>query len=724
MKYELKQHLSSPKGYDSQSLFEFCVNILVQKMNDDRYPLNLIEGNDAFENHIQWTNRIFGIGNETNRHYLSKVKSEFGSYFINHGNKYGWNFERIFEEHPHFFKIVQTERNNDPYFEMLKALDHEIIEAKRDTKKNTYRVSDIERINLTTGAKIYVASLDIEEDEDPKLVEDLPITIRIGGLTFDTKVLDYDKVGDKIYFQLDKDLSKFYGNISIQADASWILEKIKERLQTSQTNGSIETPISKFIESKVLPKKISNLVDTKNTATLSLDESQLSAFNFANQHDLSIIWGPPGTGKSHTLAIIIDNFFKKSEKTLVTCIANVAVDSITIKLLDLIERQRIQVKQGEILRIGYTRDKKLLETEYLFPDNSITKNIRQRILQIDEKLQNTPKGQGLELKKVRQDLREKLKNEINSLIMNSKVTFSTASKFFVDSTLNSREYDNLIIDEASMVSIPHFIALGLTIKKRIIITGDFRQLGPVVLSQSEVSKKWLHRDIFEFSGINPKETLIDHPAMKQLLIQRRSHESICNLINRPFYQGKLKSDTKFGNDEIVHMEPFKGKIIVYKRLDANNKVEFTRKGSRLNRNSAKVILNLLDIYSQYDSLNNTIGIVTPYRGQVKLIQELIALRKYPIRFRELIKVGTIHAFQGSECDLIIFDTVDSITENIGKLYNFDIGKRLVNVALSRAKHKLIVCGDLEVFTHGKGHTNIDPSLDSIFNTLKRYQTNE
>jgi superfamily I DNA and/or RNA helicase len=686
--------------------------------------MNLIEGNDAMKNHNQWTNLIFGSGNNTNQQYLSKVKSDFGSYFINRGNKYRWDFERIFDEHPNFFKIEHSEKSTDQYAEMFQALDHEIIESKRDTRKNTYRVLNIDRIKLTNGDMIYVAKLDIEEDEDPKLVEDLPITIRIGGRTFDTKVLDYEKVFDNIYFQLEQNLSKFYGNIYVQADTSWILEKIKERLQTSQTADSIGTPISKFLKNKVYPELIPDYIDANNKATSTLDESQLIAYNFSNKYDISIIWGPPGTGKSYTLASIINSFFKKSEKTIVTCIANVAVDSITIKLIDLIAKQGLSVQQGEILRIGYTRDKKLLETEYLFPDNESTKKIRARILQIDDKLQNTDRGQGLELKKERQDLREKLKNEINTLIQNSKVTFATASKFFVDNTLNNREYDNLIIDEASMVSIPHFIALGLTIKKRIIITGDFRQLGPVVLSQSEVSKKWLHRDIFEFSGINPKETIIDHPSMKQLLIQRRSHESICNLINKPFYQGKLKSDTKFDNDKIVHIKPFKGKIIVYKRLSINNKVEFTNKGSRLNRNSANEVLKLLDTYSQYEFLNNTIGIVTPYRGQVKLIQELLVQRKYSNKFRELIKVGTIHAFQGSECDLIIFDTVDSMSENIGRLYRFDIGRRLVNVALSRAKYKLIVCGDLEVFTSGRGYNNVNLSLNTIFITLKNFQTNE
>ena len=721
MKYRLKEHLTNPKGNSSIALFEFCVNKLVQKMNDIRYPMNLIEGNDAIKNHIQWANLIFGLGNDVNKEKLSKVKSDFGTYFFNHGNKYRWNFERIFKEHPQFFKVEQTKQSTDPIDEMLMALDHEIVESKLNARSNAYYITDLNRKKLRTGEIIYEAILDVEEDEDPKLVEDLPITIRIGGLTFETKVLDYDKISSKLFFQLGVDISKYDGRISVQADASWILEKVKFRLDSIKNIDLSQKPISKFLRDDVHPDLISDYVNEYNIGSSSLDDSQLTAYTFSNMHDISIIWGPPGTGKSHTLGSIIDGFFKKSEKTLVTCIANVAVDSITIKLIELLEKQKVKVKEGEILRIGHTRDKKLLETEFLFPDNEGTREIRKRILQIDETLKNADKEKNLELKKESQDLREILKDKINSLIQNSKLAFATSSKFFVDNTLNEIEFDNLIIDEASMVSIPHFIALGLKIKKRIIITGDFRQLGPVVLSQSEASKRWLHRDIFEFSGINPKETIIAHPALKQLLIQRRSHETICNLINKPFYQGKLISKTSFENDAIVHLKPFEGKVLVYKRLDNNNKVEFTKAGSRFNRNAADEIIRLLDVYSKYEELNNTIGIVTPYRGQVKLIEKLILEKKYPNKFKALIKVGTIHAFQGSECDLIIFDTVDSITENIGKLYRFDSGKRLVNVALSRAKYKLIVCGDLEVFTNGKGYNNVDVALNTIFKSVKKYE---
>src|SRR5690606_379302 len=137
-----------------------------------------------------------------------------------------------------------------------------------------------------------------------------------------------------------------------------------------------------------------NLFGLKNN---QLDESQLEAFQFSISHNISLIWGPPGTGKSHTLAHIIDYFFKESEKTLVTCIANIAVDSLVLKLVDVIDQQGIKVEPGQILRAGHTRDRKLLKTEYLFPENESTKNIRESILRLDAALKNVKHGKNLEL---------------------------------------------------------------------------------------------------------------------------------------------------------------------------------------------------------------------------------------------------------------------------------------------------------------------------------------
>ena len=83
-----------------------------------------------------------------------------------------------------------------------------------------------------------------------------------------------------------------------------------------------------------------------------------------------------------------------------------------------------------------------------------------------------------------------------------------------------------------------------------------------------------------------------------------------------------------------------------------------------------------------------------------------------------VKIGTIHSFQGSGFDVIIYDIVDNSEKNIGNLYKGINGERLVNVALSRAKHKLIIVGDPKVFSMVDAHEHVSKKLRSLMVDLR------
>jgi superfamily I DNA and/or RNA helicase len=118
-----------------------------------------------------------------------------------------------------------------------------------------------------------------------------------------------------------------------------------------------------------------------------------------------------------------------------------------------------------------------------------------------------------------------------------------------------------------------------------------------------------------------------------------------------------------------------------------------------------------------------IGIVTPYRAQVNELNSLITKREWPKLFTEKIKVGTIHSFQGSETDLLIFDLVESKHTKLGRLYMHETGERLVNVAISRAKSKLIIVGDIKAINMNAGSNNVRQKVFKVFENLKRYKVN-
>ena len=180
----------------------------------------------------------------------------------------------------------------------------------------------------------------------------------------------------------------------------------------------------------------------------------------------------------------------------------------------------------------------------------------------------------------------------------------------------------------------------------------------------------------------------------------------------------------YQNDEIINSEPFPRRVIALQKV-TDGAVRYTKGGTRQNKVFAENVMSILDILSNNKDANYTIGVVTPYRGQVSLIRALKYERKYDEDFDKRIKIGTIHTFQGSECDYIIFDMVDcSMMENgrcnrIGRLYSGNAGERLLNVAVSRARHKLIVVCELDYIKNIPGKT-ITQNSRTLFSKLSKY----
>lgn len=135
------------------------------------------------------------------------------------------------------------------------------------------------------------------------------------------------------------------------------------------------------------------------------------------------------------------------------------------------------------------------------------------------------------IKAANKELREELKEHTEFLVNSSRLVFSTISNFELSTNLYKNRFDNLIVDEASMMAMPSLLALGHNISKRLILVGDFQQLSPISIVKDEM----LTESVFEMSGVNIRNT--GHPALYQLLSQRRSNEKKPNKIGR-LYSGE------------------------------------------------------------------------------------------------------------------------------------------------------------------------------------------
>lgn len=733
---------------DPQQLLKFVVKTLVHK-----------KGENDYLTHNQMASRVFGNGNSEHMGYLSQVIHHFDRYVIfksKRSKKYKFDIERISKEYPHFsdkqsvdpleellgrlgvedddeeIENDKPEDSNDRKVirELQKAIDDEIIASKEDRKKHTYPIKRYKQLETKTLKGIYDLSLGIENDEYIKIYEGMPAQIRSGLQTFDVEILDFDNKKSLLTIHTNHKLVDVLdrGECKVVIDAVWLLEAINKRL--SKMSYSPSYPIASLLDRDFtaidLPKNDTKVIKGE------LDSDQLEAVTQSLNKSLSLIWGPPGTGKSYTLAHLLVNSLIRNKRTLVCCIANVAVDSITRKLIELLEvlnrKNNINFKNGEVLRLGFTRDPSLTKLDYLFPNSDNIKNLRTQIEQINKTINSEEnKKRKNEHQSKRTDLKKQLANEINKVIGNAKIIFCTASKMHADSKFEDLSFDNLIIDEASMMGVPHFVVLSENIRRNITITGDFRQLGPVVLSNSYMAQKWLHQDLFQFCGLNYKSNNLEHNSLTQLKTQRRFNTEICEIINGPFYKGELKSIEGTAQTRLVDHDPFKGRVIAYLNLSSleSFKCELTSKHSRLNKGSANYIVHtLLNEIRSHPILGViNIGIVTPYRAQVNEINTLIEKTDWSNIYKEKIKTGTIHSFQGSETDLLIYDLVESSHTKLGRLYIHETGQRLVNVAISRAKSKLIIVGDIKAIIMNAGSNNLKHKVFKVFEHLKRYKVN-
>ena len=706
-----------PASNSAKDLFVYCVKKVIEK---DLF-------NEAYM-HNQWANILFGYQKSSDMRIglMSKVKTENPIYFTRE-SKYAFDEDKIKRDFPHLFGI---EEDDDDYTtdslirDTIKAINKEIEEQSDPKNMESFKGSDMTLIRQQGKAYIYQVRLTMNDGEEPNIDEGDPFILKAYDKEITCEALDFDFITGTLFFTTNRYVNSA-SYCRVLFDSTFILDGLKQRLVGLKDKGINEDlPFAKFLfeETDVINEVHHKPIPLKYYERL--DRSQKKAFLAAMDNDLSLIWGPPGTGKSFTLASILYTLYQLGEdRTAVCCLSNVAVDQLLCKLLDIIDDNGLKIVPGNIYRAGRSMDSRILATDYLFPKDERTQSLRDQIKENQEKILRLKERKqeksevSIMLKATNKELREDLRKRTEFLVENSRLVFSTISNFILSTNLYDSKFDNLIVDEASMMAMPSLLTLGHNISKRLILVGDFQQLSPISMVKDEL----LVDSVFEMSDVNIRNTT--HPALKQLLSQRRSNEKIVDLINKTFYQGKLIPEAKH-NEAVINAEPFPGKVIALKRV-TDGAVRYTKGGTRQNKVFAESVMSILDAMSKNRDADFTIGVITPYKGQVSLLRALKHERNYDDDFDSRIKIGTIHTFQGSECDVIIFDMVDCFTmENgkpnkIGRLYHGNAGERLLNVAVSRARHKLIVVCDPEYIKNIPGN-KVTHNSRSLFNKLSKY----
>jgi superfamily I DNA and/or RNA helicase len=290
-----------------------------------------------------------------------------------------------------------------------------------------------------------------------------------------------------------------------------------------------------------------------------------------------------------------------------------------------------------------------------------------------------------------------------SLLNKSRLMATTLAKVCTSELLDGREFDVVVLDEASMASLPYVLVIAAKAASHMVIAGDPMQLPPISQSDKPEAKTWMETDMYaSASGAKTTSDLFAwHDANPDFTCffdtQYRMPDGLAALISDVFYEGRLitpakPKKAKSSPIQVIDSSPL-GPSIVGKQTNGFQPVNEVHQGVV---RDLVVQLVLKHSYSPYD-----IGIIVPFRSAVWDLRQV--LRKDG--FND-VEVGTVHTFQGREKKVIIFDTVMSGMGERGEVRHFSVRPfdeaksglqvpRLLNVAFSRAKEKVFLIADLD-----------------------------
>lgn len=434
-----------------------------------------------------------------------------------------------------------------------------------------------------------------------------------------------------------------------------------------------------------------------------LNDDQRRAVLSALTPGVRFIWGPPGTGKTRTVGHLAAAAAVEGKTVLVVSYSNVAVD-VAMLALAAAAPSRLR-RPGTLVRIGTARRDDVRAHDWL----TAQAVLRHRYPELHERLRELEKAhQSLtadrtsepERSRVRSDIqgtRARIRAHENQLAATATVVGCTLARLVCDPNIRQRCFDVVILDEASMASIPFAHAASRRAKHTVVYAGDFRQLPPIVLSRAPVAKRWLGRDVFDHASLPNQEQAgkVLDSRVTLLRTQYRMHTAISQVVSSVFYAGKLRGQVDGDVAHIASRPPFPVQVISVvdlRRVGPYCEAEPQARGkSRFNVLSA---ITSVTFAHQAASAGSSVGIITPYRAQSSLVRAMLQ----DLRLDD-VQVSTVHRFQGSEVDTVILDlTAARGKDGLGDLLGGDAWStagRLLNVAVSRARGKLTILVDGE-----------------------------
>lgn len=423
--------------------------------------------------------------------------------------------------------------------------------------------------------------------------------------------------------------------------------------------------------------------------------------------DVEVVHGPPGTGKTTTLVEAIYETLRRETQVMVCAQSNMAVDWISEKLVD---------HGVPVLRIGNpsrVNDKMLSFTfERQFeshPDYPELWSIRKTIRQMRE---NRKRGDNIHQKIARlRDRAQEIEMRITSQLFDEARVVACTLVGAANKILVRQKFSTLFIDEAAQALEP---ACWIAIRRasRVILAGDHQQLPPTIKSY-EAMRQGLGKTLMERIVENQPS------AVTLLKVQYRMNDAIMRFSSDWFYNGQVESDDSVRHRSVLDWDTpilwIDGSEMqqqvneqleqqgASEKLDIDFSEQFVGENhGRINKGEAELVLTTLRNYidkigkERFLEERLDVGIISPYKVQTQYLRQQIRRREEFRPFRGVISVNTVDGFQGQERDIILISLVRS---NDNGQIGFLSDLRRMNVAMTRARMKLIIFGDKATLQH-------------------------
>jgi CRISPR/Cas system-associated exonuclease Cas4 (RecB family) len=387
--------------------------------------------------------------------------------------------------------------------------------------------------------------------------------------------------------------------------------------------------------------------------------------------DYTIILGPPGTGKTLVIVELLAQLAREGKRALAVSITNPAVDNVVERLL----------AEGHKFGIRFGNWYKIREAAMQVALINILTNEQDMALAAVEKMRT------------------------------AAAVLTTCSSASLD-LVKAGHFDVVIFEEASQIRMQDAFA-ALTQGDKAIIIGDDKQLPPVSQMHKPISS------LLEIAQATIERNNLQTELIRDLRVQYRMRQEICDLIDNTFYGNRLESAAEVQDRQppyttIQQVQPAQlNRIldpgVVIGIIDVEG-VEEYRGTSTFNHANREVDLRLLNAFKSAGITDNQIGLITPYKEQQRVLTKAIGKGNI---------VGTVDGFQGQERDIIILDMVRA---NPHHEVGFTLDPNRLNVALSRAREKLIIVTNLETYLAHREFSEILTRIQNLPHTRTEHIT--